>query len=248
MRASVARTASISRGEPPRFAGRSARLGEGGEIGASGEPPECGRNQGAVAGVDADHRAAGGNRPGSPDEAVAVEQQVLRGIGQQRLEGDDPGVPEGGQGVDVVPGNRGLDREVDQARPFAGRAHGFDAGDGVGGGIGIGHAHHGGHPARRRRQGAGRESLLVRIAGIAHVHMGVDEAREQEPPARVDHGFGPRPGAGVDKGGNPTVVADDDTAGPHRRPGHQLRVVYREQRHAAPSSRLPADYAISGPR
>ena len=231
--------------EPHRLADGRARLGEGGEIPTPGEPVQRARDHRLIAGIDADHAIAGGDGLGGPDEAVAVQQHRRRGIRQQRLEGAHAGVPETRQIRDIVLRDPRLDGEVHQARALPRFAHRRDAFDRVGRRVGVRHAHHGGHPAAGRRNGAGGEGLLARIAGVAHMHMGIDEAREQEPPAGVDHGPGVGPGVRLDQRRDPPVIADDDATRPDPRLGHQTRVVYREQSHPPC---FPPDYAIAGSR
>ena len=231
--------------EPHGFAERRARFGERGEIGASGEAVERGHDQGRVAGIDADHAAAGGNRSGRPDKAVAVQQHRRRRIRQQRLEGGHAHVPEGRNIRDVIRRDAGLNREVHQARPFPGGAHRLDPLGGIGRRVGVRHAHHGGHPAAGCRHRARGEGLLVRIARIAHVHVGVDEPGKEEPSAGVDYGSRLRPDLRPDQGLDPPVIADDDSARSFPRLGDETRVVYREQCHTTSFMR---NYAIARPR
>ena len=57
----------------------------------------------------------------------------------------------------------------------------------IGGGRrGIGHLHHAGHAAANRRPRLGSQRALVRKAGLAKVHLVVDQAGQQVAPLQVD--------------------------------------------------------------
>lgn len=58
-------------------------------------------------------------------------------------------------------------------------------GDGVrDGGLGVGHGADDGDAARQRGRGTARVVLFVRGAGLAHVHMHIDQPRQPHHPAR----------------------------------------------------------------
>ena len=57
---------------------------------------------------------------------------------------------------------------------------------GIRGGRGVGHGHHRGEAAARRRQGSGRNGFRRIGAGLAEVHMQIHEAGNHKQAARVN--------------------------------------------------------------
>ena len=52
--------------------------------------------------------------------------------------------------------------------------------------LGVGHFEHAGHAAKDRRARAGLQILLVRRAGLAEMHLRVDDARQNVQPRAID--------------------------------------------------------------
>ena len=83
--------------------------------------------------------------------------------------------------------------------------------------VGVGHFEHGGHPAENGRARAGLQILLVDEAGLAEMHLAVDDAGQNMQALAVDP-FACRGAAEIaDLGDAP--VADADVAHADRRPG-----------------------------
>ena len=69
---------------------------------------------------------------------------------------------------------------------------------------GVGHLEHRRDAAQHRGAGAGLEIFLVGQAGIAKMHLAIDDARQDVEAGGVDHGGGARRRQGSD-GADPTI-------------------------------------------
>ena len=74
--------------------------------------------------------------------------------------------------------------------------------------IGVGHLEHGGDAAEHRRPRAGFEVLLVGQAGLAEMHLGVDDAGQEVEAAGVDLFARARAGEVADRADSPAGDAD----------------------------------------
>ena len=87
-----------------------------------------------------------------------------------------PPATSSGTCVDGVLAEQSVEAEIDMGL-FGGHAVlGGENFGGAGRRNGVRHVEHGGDAAERRRRGAALEVLLVRIAGIAEMHVVVDRA------------------------------------------------------------------------
>ena len=79
--------------------------------------------------------------------------------------------------------------------------------------IGVGHLEHGGHPAEHGRARAGLQIFLVFQAGLAEMHLGVDDAGQDVQAAAVDALARRGAAQGADFGDEPVADADVAQAG-----------------------------------
>ena len=82
--------------------------------------------------------------------------------------------------------------------------------------VGVGHFEHGGDAAEHGRAGAGLEVFLMRRAGLAKMHLAVDDARQNVQPLAVDPLAAIRPREVAD--GDDAPGDDADVAQARRRP------------------------------
>ena len=184
-----------------------------------------------IAAIDPDTRIKRGDLRQHVQEKRAVDIGLARrAIGEHCLEGNDAGVPQRCQRIVIARMNRGLERKVDIRTSLAGFARKVESGNRIDRRARIRHAHHRGDAADGRRRASARKILLLRLAGVAHVDVSIDEARKQQPLARVDHDVGRR-SIGAGKARGDTAVSRDDAARRDALGGHDPRVVNAKRRH-----------------
>ena len=117
---------------------------------------------------------------------VEGEGMLAEGVAHIELEADDAALDQRRHVVDGVFAEQTVKAEIDI---------GLCGGDGVlvgqhfggaGRRNGVRHVEHGGDAAERRRRGAARQVFLVRIAGIAEMHVNVDRAGQDMQARRVE--------------------------------------------------------------
>ena len=89
--------------------------------------------------------------------------------------------------------------------PFGAGKLVFDRQFGRGRRRGIGHFEHAGHPAQNRRAAAGFQIFLVLVAGLAEMHLGVDDTGQDVQPLRIKDLGGLRGGQPANRGDAPAL-------------------------------------------
>ena len=130
--------------------------------------------EGARVAERAPHHLAVGDR-----EAVVGEADRA-GLGQHAHLGELPPFQPLGHGTNRI--------DLDPLGLARAALHELDQRHVVDHGLGVGHAGDAGHPARCRREAACGNSLLVLVAGLAEVHVHVDEAGCHAVAAAIDRG------------------------------------------------------------
>ncbi len=172
-----------------------------------------------ISAIDPDARAKLGRMRQHLQEHGAVHVGLARRtVGQHGLERHRARAPERGHRLVISRMNRRLQRKVDVGGAFAGVTGEIEAGDRVDRRLGVGHAHHRGDAADRGGRAAAREILLLRLAGVAHVDVRVDETGKQHAAARVDDGVGRRLVSAAQARRDPAVRREDCRRPRRRRP------------------------------
>lgn len=134
-------------------------------------------------------------------------------------DGDHAGAVEGADGGEFLAGDALGDGTGDEDTDGGILSSGFpdqtDGGGMVDGGLGIGHADHGGEPATGSAAGAGGDILLGGLAGFTEVDVKIDEAGGDDEAVQVHDGDGTGFGVVAEVGGQggDAPVAEENIAG-----------------------------------
>lgn len=130
---------------------------------------------------------AGDDLEGLEHRAGRWARNLSEGVAHIELEADHAAVDQRRHMLDRVLAEEPVEAEIDVraggrdavlVRQHVGRA---------GRRNGVGHVEHGGDAAECRGGRTGLKVLLVRIAGVAEMHMHIDRARQDMEPLRVQH-------------------------------------------------------------